>query len=169
MPFEGQFFNDLRFLYFSIHRKALNALIWSTVCSFGISSNLLFCLTTCFSQQKICILAPPSSLQTVLQSSLRDCLLGCSPGFSGGSDSKESTMPELVVRFLGWEDPLEECMQPTPVFFPGESPWTEDYSPWSCKELDITEQLSKALLDYSLQLGLWIKFNSQFLCCAFYY
>ena len=126
MPFEGQFFNDLRFLYFSIHRKALNALIWSTVCSFGISSNLLFCLTTCFSQQKICILAPPSSLQTVLQSSLRDCLLGCSPGFSGGSDGKESAMPELVVRFLGWEDPLEECMQPTPVFFPGESPWTEE-------------------------------------------
>ena len=35
-------------------------------------------------------------------------------------------MLELVVRFLGWEDPLEECMQPTPVFFPGESPWTEE-------------------------------------------
>ena len=29
-----------------------------------------------------------------------------------------------------------------------------DYSPWSCKELDITEQLSKALLGYSLQLRL---------------
>ena len=26
---------------------------------------------------------------------------------------------------LGWEDPLEEGWQPTPVFLPGESPWTE--------------------------------------------
>ena len=25
------------------------------------------------------------------------------------------------VRSLGWEDPLEEGMQPTPVFLPGES------------------------------------------------
>ena len=38
----------------------------------------------------------------------------------------QPAMPELVVRFLGWEDPLEQCMQPTPVFFPGESPWTEE-------------------------------------------
>ena len=35
--------------------------------------------------------------------------------------------------------------QPTPVFLPGESPWTEEpggYSPWRCKESDTTEQLS---------------------------
>ena len=31
---------------------------------------------------------------------------------------------ETWVRSLGWEDPLEEGMQPTPVFLPGESPWT---------------------------------------------
>ena len=35
---------------------------------------------------------------------------------------------ETWVRFLGWEDPLEEGMQPTPVFLPGESPWTEELS-----------------------------------------
>ena len=43
--------------------------------------------------------------------------------------------------------------QPTPVFLPEESPWTEEpgrrqiagYScPWSCKELDTTERLSTA-------------------------
>ena len=28
---------------------------------------------------------------------------------------------EMQVQFLGWEDPLEESMQPTSVFLPGES------------------------------------------------
>ena len=32
---------------------------------------------------------------------------------------------KLQVRSLGWEDPLEETGQFTPVFLPGESPWTE--------------------------------------------
>ena len=35
-------------------------------------------------------------------------------------------MWETWVRSLGWEDPLEEGMAPTPVFLPGESPWTEE-------------------------------------------
>ena len=30
-------------------------------------------------------------------------------------------MQETQVRFLGWEDPLEEGMQSTPIFLPGES------------------------------------------------
>ena len=29
------------------------------------------------------------------------------------------------VLSLGWEDPLEDAWQPTPVFLPGESPRTE--------------------------------------------
>ena len=41
---------------------------------------------------------------------------------------------ETWVQFLGWKDPLEEdptpghspVWQPTPVFLPGESPWTEE-------------------------------------------
>ena len=35
---------------------------------------------------------------------------------------------ETWVQFLGWEDPLEEgrAWPPTPVFLPGESPWTEE-------------------------------------------
>ena len=32
----------------------------------------------------------------------------------------------MQVRSLGWEDPLEEGIQPTPVFLPGESSWTEE-------------------------------------------
>ena len=35
-------------------------------------------------------------------------------------------MQEMWVRSLGWEDSLEEVMQPTPVFLPGETPWTEE-------------------------------------------
>ena len=33
---------------------------------------------------------------------------------------------ETWVRSLGWEDPLEEGMQPTHVFLPGESSWIEE-------------------------------------------
>ena len=36
-----------------------------------------------------------------------------------------SAMRETWVRSLGWEDPLEEVMA-TPVFLPGESPWTKE-------------------------------------------
>ena len=35
-------------------------------------------------------------------------------------------MQETWVQSLGQEDPLEEGMATTPVFLPGESPWTEE-------------------------------------------
>ena len=35
-------------------------------------------------------------------------------------------MQETQVRFLGGEDPWRTAWQPTPVFFPGECPWTEE-------------------------------------------
>ena len=35
-------------------------------------------------------------------------------------------MQETQVRSLGREDPLEREWQLTPVFLPGESPWTEE-------------------------------------------
>ena len=38
-------------------------------------------------------------------------------GFPSGSDSKESAGN---AGHLGWEDPLENGMLPTPVFLPGE-------------------------------------------------
>ena len=34
--------------------------------------------------------------------------------------------PPASVGALGREEPLEEGMQPTPVYLPGESPWTEE-------------------------------------------
>ena len=39
-------------------------------------------------------------------------------------------MQETWVQRLGWEDPLEEgrACQPSPLFLPGESPWTEESS-----------------------------------------
>ena len=33
---------------------------------------------------------------------------------------------ETGGRSLSWEDPLKEGMATTPVFMPGESPWTEE-------------------------------------------
>ena len=33
------------------------------------------------------------------------------------------TVQETWVQSLGWEDPLGRAQQPTPVFWPGESPW----------------------------------------------
>ena len=48
----------------------------------------------------------------------------------------------MRVRSLGQEDPLEEGMEPTPVFLPGESHGQRSlvvYGPWGRKELDMTE------------------------------
>ena len=54
-------------------------------------------------------------------------------------------MQETQVLSLGWKDPLEKEMQPTPVFLPGEfhgqRRWA-GYSPWGWKELDTTEPLT---------------------------
>ena len=33
-------------------------------------------------------------------------------------------MPETWVRALGWKDPLKKKRLTTPVFWPGEFPWT---------------------------------------------
>ena len=49
------------------------------------------------------------------------------------------------VRFLGQEDPLEKEWQPTPVFLPGESPWTEEpgrLQSMRYQESDTTERLN---------------------------
>ena len=49
-------------------------------------------------------------------------------------------MWETWVWSLGWEDPWRRERLPTPVFWLGE--FHELYSPWGCKESDMTEQLS---------------------------
>ena len=51
---------------------------------------------------------------------------------------------ENWVRSLSQEDPLENEMEPTPVFLPGEPHGQRSlvvYSPRGCKELDTTEGL----------------------------
>ena len=65
--------------------------------------------------------------------------------FPGGSDSKESTCnagdPDSILR-LG-RSPGGEGMAVSPVFLPGESPWTDEPTVHGvAKESDMTEQLS---------------------------
>ena len=48
-------------------------------------------------------------------------------GFPGGSDSKESACNVGGLGSIpGLGRSWEEAWQPTPVFLPGESPWTEE-------------------------------------------
>ena len=67
--------------------------------------------------------------------------------FPGGSDGKASgyNAEDLgSVSGLG-RLPWRRAWQPTPVFAPGESPWTVEpgqASLWVCKESDTTERLS---------------------------
>ena len=49
-------------------------------------------------------------------------------------------MLETQVQSLGWEDPLEEGMQPTPIMLPGEPPGQRSlayYSPSGHTESDM--------------------------------
>ena len=56
-------------------------------------------------------------------------------------------MQETLIPSLGWENPLEEGMQPIPVELPGESHGQrnpERYSPWGCKKSDPTQATGHA-------------------------
>ena len=49
------------------------------------------------------------------------------------------------ISFLGWKDPLEVEMATHFRILSWVIPWTESlvgYSPWGCKESDMTEQLT---------------------------
>ena len=51
-------------------------------------------------------------------------------------------MQEMLDQSMGQEDPLEEGIQPTPVFLSGESHGQRSlagYSPWGHKESNTTE------------------------------
>ena len=64
-------------------------------------------------------------------------------GFPGDSDIKNlPAMQETQVWSLGQEDYLEKEWLPIPAFLPGEFHRQRSlagYSPWGCKELDMTE------------------------------
>ena len=55
-------------------------------------------------------------------------------------------MREIRVQSLGREDPLEKEMTTYSSILAWRIPWTDEagglYSPWGCKELDMTERLS---------------------------
>ena len=58
---------------------------------------------------------------------------------------KLPAMKETWVQSLGWEDPLEKEIANTPVFLSGKfhrQRSLKGCSPWGCKELDTTEQLT---------------------------
>ena len=70
-------------------------------------------------------------------------------GFSGGSVVKNTPayagdpwVGKILEPGLNpWKDPLEKVMQLTPVFLPGKSHGQKSlagYSPWVCKETDMT-------------------------------
>ena len=68
-------------------------------------------------------------------------------------------MQETWVRSLGWEEPLEErAWQLTPVFLPGDSPWTEE--PVGLQSMGLqrvrhswaSKHKHKLLLDFPFQL-----------------
>ena len=66
--------------------------------------------------------------------------------FSGGSDGKSICLQCGRPRFDPWVGKIlwRRKWQHTPVFLPGKSHgWRSlaGYSPWGCKESDITEQL----------------------------
>ena len=53
-------------------------------------------------------------------------------------------MQKTWVQSLGWEEPLEKGMAIHSSILTLKIPWTEEpgYSPWGCKELDMTERLT---------------------------
>ena len=55
-----------------------------------------------------------------------------------------SAVRETWVWSLVWEDPLEKAKATTPVFWPREFHGLYMYSPWGCKELDMTKKLCLA-------------------------
>ena len=86
----------------------------------------------------------------------KECHIFKFKGFPGGSVGKESTcMWETWVLSLGWEDPLEEDMAPTPVFLPGKSPCTEE--PLWAKVHGVTKSRPRL----SDQAQVWIQLASK--------
>ena len=84
----------------------------------------------------------PASLQVYLPllSACVSSSFGISVTFPGGASVEEPACPnrrqETQVPSLGWEDPLEEGMTPTPVLLPRESHGQRSLkgnSPWGRK------------------------------------
>ena len=75
------------------------------------------------------------------------CQVYLHKGFPGSSEGKDSTCRCRRPMFDPWvrKIPWRSKWQPTPVFLPGKSRgWRRlaGYSPWGCKESDITDRLN---------------------------
>ena len=72
-------------------------------------------------------------------------------------------MRETRVQSLVRKIPWRREWQPTPVFLPGEFQGQKSlagYSPWGCKELDITEQLTLFSFVYILH-KVFLEFHAE--------
>jgi len=73
---------------------------------------------------------------------------GLRVGFPGGSDGKEYACQSRRPGFYPWIEkiPWRKKWQPTPIFLPGQSQWTEEpgrlHTVQGCLESDKTEQLT---------------------------
>ena len=73
-------------------------------------------------------------------------------------------LQEILVQFLGQEDPWRRAWQPTLVFLPGEFQGQRSLvgsSPWGHKELDMTEVTNTHDWGCSLE-GLMLKLKLQY-------
>ena len=79
---------------------------------------------------------------------IKEDIYGLSGGFSGGSVGKESSCSAGDTGYMCSISDLERSFverHSNPVFLPGEFHRQRSlaaYSPWGCKELDMTERLS---------------------------
>ena len=103
-------------------------------------------------QYVVCFLRTQQDCGTWVPWEIIPCLgLPCS---SAGKESACKAGDPSLIPGLG-SSPAGG--QPTPVFLPGESPWTEEtggYSPRGCKELDMTEQQSTGLCVWSYHFSI---------------
>ena len=82
--------------------------------------------------------------------------------FPGGSDGKSICLQSEIPRFDPWVGKIlwRRIWQPTPVFLAGKSHgWRSlaGYSPWGCKESDMTEQLHNKSLAKNIKWEMHIK------------
>ena len=54
-------------------------------------------------------------------------------------DIKRHGFHPSLIHYLGKEDSLSSAWQPTPVFLPGESPWTEKSARLQSEGFNMTE------------------------------
>jgi len=84
------------------------------------------------------------SLSTDIESPVSLCLTRCLQAYP--YSKKSAWNAEDVGSIPGLERPWRREWLPTPVFFPGESHGLRrltGYTPWSCKESDMTELLTQ--------------------------